>query len=180
MRKWVYSLFALISAIAVEPKSSPLEECLLECYRVDTFTAASILEKFSPLLDKEEYEPVVNSFIEESRRLNIYSAAPSGISGETLAAIPFHKVLFENPHIRISWAVTQSGEQEPPQIHPWKTLMVIIQPSQFYSVRGDGVTYEDDWPIGVYLLDPLQCPLACKNIGTHEYQGLVFEIKTLK
>lgn len=156
-------------------KDFQLKQCLLEDYRVDLIVLPQILEKFSPLLENDTYSPILDEFLEESKKLNIYSelSEPSENTSPT-----FHLVLFENSHLRVSWAVTKSGEQEPFQKHPWKTLMVIIRSSQFHSQREDGSNYEDDWPIGTYLLEPSSDLLSCKNIGSEEYNGLIFEIKT--
>lgn len=168
-------LFASPSSQA-NPKKIQLETCLLECYGVDVVASAQILEKFSPLLEDQEYTPVVNAFLEESKKLNIYLGSPLKQSAD-IAPPFYHWTLFENEYIRISWAVTRSGEQEPPQRHPWKSLMVVIRSSQFYSQLEDGTSYEDHWPIGVYLLDPSSDLLSCKNIGSEEFNGLIFEIK---
>ena len=151
-----------------------IKQCLLEDYRVDLIALPEILEKFSPLLENDTYVPILDTFLEESKKLNIYSEAFK--SFEDFYS-PYHSVLFENSHLRVSWAVTKSGEQEPLQKHPWTTVMVIIRPSQFYSQREDGSSYEDNWPIGTYLLEPSLDALSCKNIGSGEYNGLIFEIK---
>ncbi len=184
MRKWVFvliSLTALSSGFAGpgsahnRATSDQLQKCLLECYGVDSAISDQIMEKFSPLLEKQEYDPVIESFIEESNKLHLYSTPPSS-SG--LSFPPFHPVLYENDYLRISWAVTKSGQQEPLLVHPWKTLMVVVRPSQFYSVGENGDSFEDFWPIGTYLLDPSPDRFSCKNIGHEEYNGIVFEIKT--
>ena len=155
-------------------KEFQIEQCLLEDYRVDRIALPQILEKFSPLLENDTYRSILDEFLEESKKLNIYSE----LSESSEDFFPsYHSVLFENARLRISWAVTKSGEQEPFQKHPWKTLMVIIRPSQFHSLREDGISYEDNWPIGTYLLEPSLDLLACKNIGADEYNGLIFEIK---
>lgn len=175
MVKWLFFLIPVFLSSHLLGDSHELKKCLLECYKIDEPINSQILDKMAPLLDRVEYVPILNLFIEESKKLNIYST-PS--AHEVLNPFPpHHAVLFENPHIRVSWAVTKAGEQEPPQPHPWKTLMLIIQPSQFYCQRGDGVSYEDDWPIGVYLLDPILDLLSCKNIGSSDFHGLIFEMK---
>lgn len=155
-------------------RESQIEQCLLEDYRVDRITLPQILEKFSPLLENDTYGSILDEFFEESKKLNIYSELSEPSEDFSLS---YHSVLFENARLRVSWAVTESGEQEPFQKHPWKTLMVIIRPSQFHSLREDGTSYEDNWPIGTYLLEPSLDLLSCKNIGSYEYNGLIFEIK---
>ncbi len=180
MRKGLFNVLGiffssiLLAGSGDHTKEFQIEQCLLEDYRVDRIALPQILEKFSPLLENDTYRSTLDEFLEESKKLNIYSglSEPSQDSSSS-----HHSVLFENSHLRVSWAVTKSGEQEPFQKHPWKTVMVIIRPSQFYSEREDGSSYEDNWPIGTYLLEPSLDSLSCKNIGSDEYNGLIFEIK---
>lgn len=114
----------------------------------------------------------------------MYSAPFAQLTEETKQLLeqypPYHSILFENDYVRISWAVTNSGEQEPIQVHPWTSLMVVIQSSHFRSVQSNGNVYEDNWPIGAHLLGPSLDLLSCKNIGPQEYTGLIFEIKTVQ
>ena len=185
MRKFFFLLSTIflsspLFANAVDRENSKrlqLEKCLLEEYQIDLIAIPQILEKFSPLLENDAYTSVIDAFLCESKKLNIYSGFPD--RSESFAS-SYHSVLFENSHLRVSWAVTQSGEQEPFQRHPWKTLMIVIRPSQFHSQREDGSSYQDNWPIGSYLLDSSAELLSCKNIGSTEYNGLVFEIKTVE
>lgn len=180
MRKWLFNIVGIFFYSILFADSSDhtrefqVKQCLLEDYRIDLIALPQILEKFSPLLENDTYAPILDTFIEESKKLNIYSEEPQSFEDFFPS---HHSVLFENSHLRVSWAVTKSGEQEPFQKHPWKTLMVIIRPSQFHSLREDGGSYEDNWPIGTYLLEPSLDSLSCKNIGLDEYNGLIFEIK---
>lgn len=166
---------ALFAGSDERARELQIKQCLLEDYRVDLIALPKILEKFSPFLESDTYIPILDEFLEESKKLNIYSEL-STPSEEVYPS--YHSILFENTRLRVSWAVTKSGEQEPFQKHPWKTLMVIVRPSQFHSLREDGSSYEDNWPIGTYLLEPSLDLLSCKNIGSDEYNGLIFEIKS--
>lgn len=158
-----------------------LFDCLQECYGVDGATADCIIDKLSPLFEYGDYNEVISNFIEQSYALNLFAYCPVEVEGEICDALQkfpsCHTVLFDSPYVRILWAHTRSGEQEPPQVHPWKSMMIIVQPSQFSSQNCDGTFFEDDWPVGLYLLDPWMFPSACKNIGFADYMGLVFEIK---
>lgn len=183
MRKWLFATFILLCMplIAAGPSSEQLERCLIKCYNVDQHTAKTILEKLAPLLENEQHSSVIQSFIEQSEKLDIYAHSPPSLEDaryKLLKAHPScHTTLFENGFVKISWAETKSGEQEAAQIHPWKSLMIIVRASPFHSERADGVTYEDDWPVGLYPLEPFLELLCCKNIGPEAYNGLIFEIK---
>lgn len=179
MRNWLFLLVVVIGPLQAATQASIFEQCLIECYGVDDLTAGEIAEKVNPLLQDDQYDGVIESFMERSNSLMSGTTSNFTESEILPTTLPYHSVLFENANVRISWAVTKSGEQEPFLAHPWKTLMLIVRSSQFYSEMDNGVTYEDDWPIGVYLLDPSPDRCSCKNIGSQEYNGLIIEIKSL-
>ncbi len=158
-----------------ESKILAVEKCLLENYGIDPSTCSNVLDKFSPLFKNKEYEQVLDSFIEKSEKLNISSLKPN-----SLVSVPTcHTVLFESDSLRICWVSAKSGDQEPPQLHPWRTLMVVIRPSLFYSQVGNNPFEEHNWLIGTYFFEPSSDLIFCKNIGSEEYNALVFEIKGL-
>ena len=177
MKKCFVVWLTLCSTLLADSVSQrlELEKCLLDCYEADRETIDLILDKVAPLFMEKQSESFIRSFIAESEKLKTewLLNAGEGLAG----CAPYHSVLFENKNVRISWAVTKSGEQEPPQRHPWKTLMLIVQASRFYSEEEGGISYEDDWPTGVYVLEPSRALFACKNIGFQDYKGLIVELK---
>lgn len=164
-----------------ESKKVELKSTLLACYGVNQEIADLIVSKLIPFLEDRKNHVFLDEFMMKSKQLGILAAIPAKMSFEIeegLQKYPsFHTVLFESDHVRILFAETKSGVREPLQIHPWKSLMIITKASQFESQNPDGSTFTDDWPIGFYFLDPMMSPSACKNIGSSDFQGLIFEIK---
>lgn len=178
MKNIFLSLLALpflFLSIEASDKTAEVEKCLRECYRLNPGVTAIILEKISPLFLGEQYDSVIDTFIEESQKLEIYSL-PLSKKGRNI--IPFHPFLiFEDDYLRVSWTITKSDQQEPPQAHPYKTLLLVVEPSEFYCEDSTGNIYKDTWPVGVYSLDPTPHLMASRNIGKDTYYGLAFEIK---
>lgn len=157
-----------------------IHSALIQYYGVDQITAGHIQLKLAPFIDDSQHHGALKEFIEKSQELILSTrvSEPSLEIQEANEKYPLcHKVLFENEHVRIVSAHTASGMREPLQVHPYKSFMFVIEPAPFESRSEDGSSFEDNWPRGLYILDPWMSPSACKNIGLSDYYGLVFEIK---
>ena len=162
-------------------KRSEVENCLTSCYRVDPRNAGVIRSFLDPLINDEKYHPIIDAFIEKSKRINIdFTRNPSSKLSPydgVLKASQWHTILFESPHVRILRGVVKCGECDPFHLHQWDRLMVVIQGAKFKTECFDGTVEIEDCPIGTYEMHAENIASAYTNIGNTLLEALVFEIK---
>lgn len=158
--------------------NSDLEKCLQESWGIDRHTRAYIQTLCGPILENEE---LIRDFIEKSNELNIDFSAAKDLrtlppEDGVLCAPEHHLVVFESPYVRVLWGSTQAGQREPFHVHAWKSLMLVIIPTDYKMEYPDGTTNVWEGRVGVYAL-PANERYACTNIGGHPDAILRFEIK---
>lgn len=158
--------------------NTELEKCLEEDWGIDRPTIGCLLKKWEPILSDEK---IVKDFVEKSKKMGIDFSVAKEIRSlpeedAVLCAPKHHLVVFENPYVRILWGSTQAGEREPFHVHTWKSLMVVIVPTDYKMEYPNGST--DIWKgnVGVYEL-PANERYACTNIGDYPDAILRFEVK---
>lgn len=155
---------------------SPLEQCLINDWGVDTHTATYLMKKFQSLGC-----PAVDDFIARSKNINIDFAIPREVKplpaeDAILCAPKQHLVIFENLYVRILWGSTLPNEREPLHIHQYKSLLVVLKPTIYEIEYLDGKVEIWNGEIGVYELPPGE-HYTCTNIGNVADEMIRFEIK---
>ncbi len=158
------------------------KKCLINIYGVDNSSACEILDRVNCYIDIPNLQETIEEFIDKSALLNLqlneeFSTEPLKPDDAVLQAPQWHEILFENSFVRILWASSKPGDREPPHTHQWKSLLLIIQGSNFVIDTDKGVEL-DFWPMGVYELDPDKHPYAYTNLGPSDFISLRFEIKS--
>lgn len=176
-------IFVVLFFVSHGYATDELEQCLISCYGVDEGHLESVLDKFKPYSDSEEFQTAAKEFIAKSNALNIpFDQAPPQYTllpdDAVLAACAWHKILFESPYVRILWTCSEKGDQEPFHIHQWKSLLFILQGAEYDIENKDGTHEIGFWPIGVYDLPPDTQSSGYVNLGPDGFDSLRFEIKS--
>ena len=168
-------------------KAAELRICLTDYYQVDSNSVASIQESLYPLLNNDQYHPIIDSFVGAARKLDIsFSNSPSyklWPNDAVFAAPNWHEVLFESSHVRILKVVVKRGECVPFHTHQWESLMLVVQGAQFESKTLGGTLEFDDIAVGLYpskgedTPESPDIPESSINIGNTTFTALVFEVK---
>lgn len=160
---------------------SALTECLETTWGLDKHTTAFVKNKFSPLLDNSKHHSVIQQFIDLSKKQNIHFPVDKQLKhlppqDGILKAPKEHKIVFENPYIRVLWGSTEPGAREEFHEHAWKSVMVIIIPTTYEIEYSDSKKEIIDYPISAIEL-PGGERYACTNLGKKADASLRFEIK---
>jgi hypothetical protein len=140
-----------------------------------------ILDIFEPLLQDPQYFRVIDEFIKQSATLNIdFAALPFcdrfDEEDPVFTASEWHRVLYENTHVRVLTGDVFPDETVRAHRHAYKHVLVIIYGARFRSVS-DKTIEIGEWPPGSYLLEADQEAFSSTNLSDRLYRGLVFEIK---
>lgn len=162
--------------------TNEIKQCLQECYQIDDATVKMVLNKMRPLIENVSLHTILREFIDKSKKLNIQFSVPKLSESlpkddAILRAPKWHEIIYESPYVRVLWLNAQPGDHEPFHTHHWKSLLLIIQGSQFEIENSDGSTVNDIWDVGVYELPSETEPASYSNVGSSEFKALRFEIK---
>lgn len=176
---WSQSVFSLMDNH--ESLEKELEQSLHVNWGVDRQTNAFIRNKFKPLLKDASHHAIIKNFIFLSKKQNIIFPADKEIRAlqpedGIFKATQEHKVVFENPYVRILLGSTEPGARENFHTHVWKSIMVVIIPTTYEIEYPDGKKEKIVYPIGVFELPAGEC-YACTNLGNKADASLRFEIK---
>ena len=174
-----YVLFmAMMAVCRLGYSTLELKKCLEETWGIDSHSTAFILKKWEPILGDEA---VIQDFIAISKTLGIEFSVSKELrrlhpEDGVLCAPDHHLVVFESPYVRVLWGSTRAGEREPFHVHAWKSLMVVIIPTDYKMEYPNGTADIWEGRIGVYEL-PANERYACTNIGARADAILRFEVK---
>jgi len=171
------SIYGLMDAGTI---NIALKECLEQCWGVDKHTAVYICTKLSSLDEYPNGRDIINEFITKSELLNIdftTNKEPKSLPkmDAVLEAPKEHKIVFENPYVRILLVSVAPGEREPFHVHAWHRFCIVMKSTTYKEELENGTCIEE-FPVGFYDL-PGGDYGAYTNVGEHADESLLFEIK---
>ncbi len=161
-----------------ENQKTKIHECLTEVYHLDPQSIQTITQKLSPI----ENSSIIDDFIDLSKNLDfdlkrIPEIAPPGKDDAVLKASEWHKIVLENPYIRILEITVKPGGKVPFHTHQWDSITLSIQGSKFQIDDTKGNVLVEDWEEVAEFLEKYTDPLSYTNLGDQEFKALSFEIK---
>jgi hypothetical protein len=99
-----------------------------------------------------------------------------------IAAPDSHRLLFENPRVRVLEIVIEAGAREPEHTHRWPSVMIIDQPAHIRYYE-HGVPQFESPPSAVPQPGPkatwmdAEGPHSVENIDTTLYHALRIELR---
>lgn len=158
-----------------------LQECLKNCWGVDTHTTEYLCQYFEPFLANEDSNLFIENFINKSVQLNIQFPIDIKLiclppEDGVIQATKFHPVIYETPYVRILAGCANPGEREPFHTHSWKSLLVLFEDAAYDVEYADGTHEILNLQSGIYELPPEDL-YACTNIGKKKENCLRFEVK---
>jgi hypothetical protein len=180
--KLFVSIFVLIGvSMNAHEITHRLHDCLEHDYALNKESIAAITQELLPLLEQEQYSPLLDEFIALSKK---YMSKPRSKTtldplpedDAVMAAPDYHYIIGENDRVRVLYAVSKHGDTEPSHRHYWKSILINLAPSIFEIEYADGGKDTDHDPIGVYELPADTQAASYKNVGD-ESSFLRFEIK---
>jgi hypothetical protein len=99
------------------------------------------------------------------------------------AAPAFHRVLFENEHVRVLDGHVRPGETVPLHTHRWGGVLYLLSDSEFVRRGPDGAVLADTRTaphrlgVGAATWAGPLAPHTFENVGGHEFRTLTVELK---
>lgn len=158
-----------------------LEHCLKDVWGLDSHTVDYLVKKIMDLTESTGHAFIIDDFIAKSKALHIdftviRDVQPLCAEDAILCAPKQHLVIFENLYVRILWGSTAAGEREPFHVHPWKSLLLVLQPTVYEIEYPNRQCEQWNGQIGVYEL-PANDRYSCTNVGIGADEMIRFEVK---
>jgi hypothetical protein len=109
---------------------------------------------------------------------------PAELDART-AAPEYHRLLFENEHVRVLDAHVEAGETVPVHTHCWPGVLYILSVSDFVRRDpNDNVVLDtrgsvSHAPAGSAVWGDVLTPHTLQNVGAHELRNITVELKHL-
>jgi hypothetical protein len=100
------------------------------------------------------------------------------------AALDYHRLLFENEHVRVLDAHVNPGNTVPVHTHCWPGVLYILGVSDFVRRDPDGHVLLDTRgsahaPTGSAVWGEALTPHTLENVGEHQLRNITVELKHL-
>lgn len=156
-----------------------VHEIFKPCWGLNPDESDLILAKLRIAHMRPDYETVLTDLYNLAKNFDPKPFDPSiwHDANDALAVEPTHRILIENPYVRILEVVIPPEYHQAYHTHRWAGITVDLIPSDFilYSNGGEFLLHATDDPIWHH--DEGQPLHTTTNIGTATYVGLHIEIK---
>jgi len=170
----------VIGCLNAAEMSQRMQECLSVTYAFDEQSVATILKKFTPLIEAPEHHATLEQFRALSKahvpEVACMVELTLPVDDAVQAAPDSHEVLAENNLVRVLYGVTKNGDKDQLHRHYLKSILVNLAPSIFEIEYADGSKELWSDSVAVYALPPDTQAASYKNIGNSS-SLLRFEIK---
>lgn len=156
-----------------------IDEIFCSRFQLNERESDLLLDKLRIVEKRSDYEALLLGLYKTVINLNPkpFDASLWHDDEDALVAEPTHKVLIENPYVRILEVVIPPGYHQAYHTHRWAGVTIDLVPSDFilYNDQGQFLLHATDDPIWHH--DEGQTLHTTKNIGEATYIGLHIELK---
>lgn len=154
---------------------------LSEYFHLDEKAARAISEQLSPCLTTLS-DIVIDEFLTLVKKVHLTPLHSQTFhqlasTDAVIKAPQFHKLVFENEHLRILQAIVAPGEIVPFHSHQWNSIVLTLQGATFTTDDGNSVSEEECFPSAEYSEGSFKT-YSYQNVGSTQFQAIVFELKT--